>query len=137
MHTCYEECEMVKKIMVVDDNPDVIFSIKNGLEGIGSNSYEIIGAESGKKCIEILLSDQIPDIILLDIMMPDMSGWETFDKLKENDAWREIPVVFLTARTDRVAKNAGGFLGDDYIEKPFDIQDIQRRIEKLFEVRKK
>ena len=58
---------MVKKIMVVDDNPDVIFSIKNGFEGIKEKNYEIVGADSGKQCIELLMSNQIPDIILLDI----------------------------------------------------------------------
>jgi putative two-component system response regulator len=119
---------MVKKIFVVDDNPDVIFSVKNGLEAL-SEDYEIKGANSGEKCIEMLQTNT-PDLILLDIMMPGMSGWKTFDKIKENESWKEIPIIFLTARTDRVAKNAGGFLGDDYIEKPFEINDLKGRIEK-------
>ena len=119
----------MKKIMVVDDNPDIILSIKSGLEVVASD-YEIIGAESGEKCLE-LLESQTPDLILLDIMMPEMSGWETFDKLKGNASWGKIPVVFLTARTDRVAKNAGGFLGDDYIEKPFDADYLKGRIDKI------
>ncbi len=120
---------MVKKILVVDDNPDVIFSVKNGLESL-TDEYQIIGAESGKKCLE-LLETETPDLILLDIMMPEMSGWKTFDKIKENEAWRDIPIVFLTARTDRVAKNAGSFLGEDYIEKPFEIKDLKERIDKI------
>ena len=120
---------MVKKIMIVDDNPDIIFSIKSGLEVVEGN-YEIIGAESGEKCLE-LLETETPDLILLDIMMPEMSGWETFDKLKGNESWGKIPVVFLTARTDRIAKNAGGFLGDDYIEKPFEITELKRRIDEI------
>jgi len=120
---------MVKKIMIVDDNPDIIFSIKSGLEVVAGD-YEIIGAESGEKCLE-LLETETPDLILLDIMMPEMSGWETFDKLKGNASWGKIPVVFLTARTDRIAKNAGGFLGDDYIEKPFEIAELKRRIDEI------
>jgi len=120
---------MVKKIMIVDDNPDIILSIKSGLEFVASD-YEIIGAESGEKCLE-LLETETPDLILLDIMMPEMSGWETFDKLKGNASWGKIPVVFLTARTDRVAKNAGGFLGDDYIEKPFEIAELKRRLDEI------
>lgn len=68
-------------------------------------------------------------------MMPEMSGWETFDKLKENQSWRKIPVVFLTARTDKQAKDAGRFLGDDYIEKPFDINDVKKRVNKILENR--
>ena len=121
---------MVKKIMIVDDNPDIILSIKGGLEVI-ENDYEIISAESGEKCLELLKNNEIPDLILLDIMMPKMSGWETFDKLKENASWTKIPVIFLTARTDRVAKNAGGFLGDDYIEKPFEIAELKKRIDEI------
>jgi two-component system response regulator VicR len=120
---------MVKKIMIVDDNPDIIFSIKSGLEVVDGN-YEIIGAQSGEKCLE-LLETETPDLILLDIMMPEMSGWETFDKLKGNASWEKIPVVFLTARTDRIAKNAGGFLGDDYIEKPFEIAELKRRVDEI------
>ena len=125
----FEEIGMVKKIMVVDDNPDIILSIKSGLEVLAGD-YEIIGVESGEKCLELLEKDT-PDLILLDIMMPEMSGWETFDKLKENASWGKIPVVFLTARTDRVAKNAGGFLGDDYIEKPFEIAELKKRIDEI------
>jgi len=120
---------MVKKVMIVDDNPDIILSIKNGLEGSNCD-YEVLCADSGKKCLELLETDK-PDLILLDIMMPGMSGWETFDKLKENASWETIPVVFLTARTDRVARNAGGFLGEDYIEKPFELAELKQRINEI------
>lgn len=123
---------MAKKIMVVDDSPDVIFTLKHGLEDERKN-YEIIGAESGTKCLKLLEDNQLPDIILLDIMMPEMSGWETYDKLKENPLWMEIPIVFLTARTDRIAKSAGGFLGDDFIEKPFEIEEVKKRINKVLD----
>ena len=119
---------MVKKIMIVDDNLDVILSIKNGLED--SAEYKVIGAESGGKCLE-LLEVEMPDLILLDIMMPEMSGWETYDRIKENEAWRKIPLVFLTARTDKIARDAGDFLGEDYIEKPFEIDDVMERIDKI------
>jgi hypothetical protein len=81
------------------------------------------------QCLELLKNNQIPDIILLDIMMPKMSGWQVFYRLKENPSWKNIPVIFLTARTDEVAKNAGGFLGDDYIEKPFNREDLKKRID--------
>ena len=123
---------MAKRIMVVDDNPDVVFSVKNGLESI-SDEFFIQGVESGEKCLELLETEK-PDLILLDIMMPGMSGWKTFDKIKENDSWKGIPIVFLTARTDRVAKNAGAFLGEDYIEKPFEIHDLKLRIEKALKM---
>jgi len=120
---------MVKKILVVDDNPDVIFSVRSGLEDF-TKDYIVVGAESGEKCLE-LLKTEAPDLILLDIMMPEMSGWKTFDKIRENFSWRTIPIVFLTARTDSVAKNAGGFLGEDYIEKPFEIENLKERIDEI------
>jgi CheY-like chemotaxis protein len=121
---------MVKKIMIVDDNSDVITSVKYGLED-QTKEYQVIGADSGKQCLALLEHNQKPDLIFLDIMMPEMSGWETFEKIRENDAWRNIPVVFLTARTDNTAKKAGKLLGDDYLEKPFEIKDILNCINKL------
>ncbi|MCX6666429.1 MAG: response regulator [Euryarchaeota archaeon] len=125
----------MKTILIVDDNSDVILSLKSGLED-EPGKYQVIGAHSGHQCFELLKNNQIPDIILLDIMMPEMSGWEVYDKLKEDIAWRNIPVMFLTARTDRIAQNAGRFLGDDYIEKPFEISDIKSRIEKALTSKK-
>jgi CheY-like chemotaxis protein len=117
---------MKKRIMVVDDEPDQIYTIKQILD-----DCEVIGAESGMKCLEILKSNKIPDLIILDIMMPGLSGWETFERVRDNPEWKEIPIIFLTARTDRIARNAGRFLGNDYIEKPFDVEEFKRRVEKF------
>ena len=123
---------MKKKIMVVDDDSAVVLIVKSGIESIDKD-YEITTATSGKECLELLKNNKIPDIILLDIMMPEISGWEIYKKLKAHDMWRKIPVVFLTARTDRAARDAGGFLGDDYIEKPFIIPELKDRIDKILE----
>ena len=112
--------------MVVDDDTDIIYTIKEGL----NTEYEVISAESGKQCIQIL-ETEIPDIILLDIMMQDMSGWETFNEIREKPLLKTVPIIFITARTDEIAKDAGGFLGDDYIEKPFTISDLKVRIDRL------
>jgi CheY-like chemotaxis protein len=122
----------MKTVLVVDDNPDVINSLKIGLED-ATREYRILGAENGQKCLQLLKDNIVPDIILLDIMMPQMSGWEVFDRIKKDPSFSNIPIIFLTARTDRIAKNAGGFLGDDYIEKPFDITDLKRRMEIVFQ----
>jgi len=121
---------MVKKILVVDDDPGVIYTVKHGLEGLDSN-YEITTVNNGKKCLELLENNELPDLILLDIMMPDMSGWETYKKIKEIEIAKNIPVVFLTARTDRIAKDAGGFLAEDYIEKPFKVPELKERLDKI------
>jgi CheY-like chemotaxis protein len=120
----------MKKIMVVDDEPDQVYAIKKSLEKAGEK-YKIIPANSGEQCLEFLEKNQIPDLILLDIMMPEMSGWAVFDKLKDNATWEKIPIIFLTARTDEIAVNAGGFLGNDFIEKPFDTKDLMSRIDKV------
>ncbi|UCD13755.1 MAG: response regulator [Thermoplasmatales archaeon] len=119
----------MKKIMVVDDNPDHLHSIKQTLEKMGDD-YKVTCVSSGTRCIRSLENNEIPDLILLDIMMPEMSGWEILKILQENSLWKDIPVVFLTARTDDIAKSAGKFLAADYIEKPFDIEDLKERIDK-------
>jgi CheY-like chemotaxis protein len=121
---------MVKKIMVVDDDPGVIYTVKHGLEGY-SNDYQVITVSSGMQCLQMLEKGEIPDLILLDIMMPEMSGWETYKKIRETIGNVELPIVFLTARTDRIAKDAGGFLAEDYIEKPFKVPELKERIDRI------
>lgn len=123
---------MSKKIMIVDDNPSIIFSVKEGLELI-DDSYEIIGAESGEKCLELLKSGNLPDLILLDIMMPGMNGWDLFAELDNNTEWKKIPVVFLTAKTDAYSTGFGKLVSMDYIEKPFDLKDLKKRIDSILE----
>jgi len=120
-----------KKILVVDDEPDIALSLRVTFHDSG---YKIDYAENGEKCFEFLeKSPDKPDIIILDIMMPGMSGWDVLKKLKEEPSWKNIPVVFLTARLDYAAKNAGEFLGDDYILKPYDPEDLKKRITKILE----
>jgi len=61
---------------------------------------------SGKECLDLLEKNVKPDLVLLDIMMPGMSGWKLYEKIKNNPVLKSIPIVFLTARTDQMAKNA-------------------------------
>lgn len=119
---------MKKKIMVVDDDPDILLTVKNIFEHEG---YEVTIADSGNKCYEMLENNEIPDIILLDIMMPGMSGWMLSDRLKENTLWKDIPVVFLTVRTDSFAKKAGNSVCKEYIGKPFDVEDLKKKVDKI------
>ena len=121
----------MKKIMIVDDEQDQIFSVKTSFEQLYAKEYEIIPAESGKKCFELLEKNLKPDLIILDIMMPEMDGWEVFDKLKANQSWKNIPIIFLTARSDALAANAGAMIADDYIEKPIDIEELKSRIDNI------
>jgi CheY-like chemotaxis protein len=117
--------------MIVDDEADQQFTIKKIIENWHLN-YDFITANNGKECLDLLERNETPDLIIMDVMMPEMSGWQTYQKIKENELWREIPILFLTARTDEVAKNAGSFLGDEFIEKPIDSNLFKQKIEKLF-----
>ena len=118
-----------KKILMVDDEPGVIYTVKNGLELLDA-SFEVQAVDSGTKCFQEL-EKEIPDLILLDINMPEMSGWLVFDKIRDEKQWAKIPIIFLTARTDQIAKKAGGFMAEDYIEKPVDIKELKKRIDEL------
>ena len=118
---------MRRKIMVVDDEPDILFTVGQMLELSG---YEVIKAVDGKECLE-KLSEHTPDLVLLDIMMPEMSGWDVAAEIKENPEWSEIPIVFLTAKGDTMSIGMGSMTSEDYIIKPFDIEDLKQRINKI------
>jgi len=119
---------MKKKIVVVDDEPDVAYTVKSNLKNFDEN-YEIICVDSGEKCLELLKKDQIPDLILLDIMMPGMTGWEVFDKIKANKSWKNIHIIFVTG-TDKVAETARALLGDNFIEKPYKPRELKEKIDR-------
>ena len=118
---------MDEKILVIDDDSGLLTLLRLGLERDG---FTVITANSGKEGLRQAYETR-PDVIVLDVMMPGMDGWKVFDKLKENQEWKNIPVVFFTMRKDKVAEKAGMFLGEDYIEKPFEIMDLKRRIDKV------
>ena len=118
-----------KIIILVDDNPDVLYSVNEGLKSL-TKEYEMIGVQSGKECLE-LLKKQTPDLILLDIMMPEMDGWDVCAKIKSNKKTENIPIVFLTAKTDPISRGIGRMASADYIEKPFNIKDLKKRIDEV------
>jgi DNA-binding response OmpR family regulator len=117
----------MKKIMVVDDESDILFTVGQMLEMSG---YDVVKVDDGKKCLDEL-EKAIPDLVLLDIMMPEISGWDVAAKIKENPKWNDIPIIFLTAKVDTMSIDMGGLASEDYIVKPFDIKDLKERIEKI------
>jgi DNA-binding response OmpR family regulator len=127
---------MKKRILIVDDNPAIIFSVKNGLEE-EYDEFDVIGVEGGEKCFDFLSKEVKPDLILLDIMMPDINGWDVYATLQEKEEWKDIPIVFLTAKTDDYSKGFGKLVCDDYIEKPFSIEDLKNRIDAVLQKEKK
>ena len=105
-----------KNIMVVDDNPDIITIVKTILEGKG---YSVFSASSGAELLN-MLKVQNPDLIILDIMMPEMDGLEVLSRLKAMSETAKIPVILLTAKVQYEDVLGGYKLGADYyITKPF------------------
>jgi len=123
--------------MLVDDEKDQIYVIKTAFKKLYGKEYMIIPAESGEKCFELLQQNEIPHLILLDIMMPRMNGWEVFDRLRANPSWKDIPIIFLTARTDEFAEHAGVLIAEDYIKKPIEIKELKTRIDNILKIAKK
>lgn len=108
--------ETKKTIMVVDDNPDIITIVKTILEGRG---YTVFSASSGPELLN-MLPDHKPDLIILDIMMPEMDGLEVLTRLKGKTESATIPVILLTAKVQYEDVLGGYKLGADYyITKPF------------------
>lgn len=112
-------------VLVVDDTPENLAVITNLLK----NLYTVKIATSGKKALQIALSADQPDLILLDIMMPEMDGYETCRHLKENTETRDIPVIFLTAKSEMEDELQGFELGAvDYIMKPISPPIVLARV---------
>lgn len=113
------------KILVVDDEPDIPELVKLLLV---NEPYDFIAAFGGYEAIDMAISE-IPDMILLDIMMPDMDGYEVVKKLKESKVAREIPIIMVSAKSEVDDKIRGMELGiDDYVSKPFDMRELNARI---------
>jgi DNA-binding response OmpR family regulator len=121
------------KILIVDDEDDVLKSLKKGLENI-CETYDIKTAKDGKKCLNIL-NEETPDLILLDLLMPNMNGFEVWNILKENIKWRDIPIFIITAVDDPEFKKNAQDLDIVYIEKPFSITEIKNKIDNYFEAK--
>ena len=114
-----------KKIIIVDDNLSNLNLGRNMLK----DNYEVYPAPSAEKLFEIL-EKVTPNLILLDIEMPEMNGYDVIKKLKASDSLKEIPVIFLTSKTDEDSEIMGFDLGAaDYVSKPFSAPRLLKRIE--------
>lgn len=120
---------MVKRIMVVDDEENLVELVRAVLEQEG---FEVIGVNSGKECLDKLTKVK-PDLILMDMMMPVMTGREILEKIRKNPKTRDLKVAFLTVvRFSEIGKEELKDLGVcDYITKPFDNNDLVRRVRKI------
>jgi len=120
------------RIMVVDDEENIVLVIKIALE---MADYEVIEAKSGEECMDKLQKDGIiPDLILLDIMMPGISGYETCEKIRSDAKLRDIKIVMLTAKGQKGDAEEGLKAGaDDYIIKPFDPYELIEQVKDILE----
>ena len=116
-----------KKILIIDDEEDLSFFVKANLELAGA--YEVIVTANGKTGIKAAIQHK-PDLILLDIMMPKMNGFEVLEKLKGEHETLSIPVIMLTAKGDDESKlKASSRFNEDYIVKPVQIDILKSKIE--------
>ena len=119
---------MAKKVMVVDDNPDAVKLTQLMLEEHG---YEVIGLESGDQVLSRAPAEK-PDLIILDIMMPELDGYTVCRKLRAHPATASIPILVFSARSSPKDKEAGFQAGaDDYVTKPVVMTDLVNRVESL------
>lgn len=116
-----------KKVLVVDDEPDTLELVKLVLE---SGGFETQLAQSGMEALTQIQNIK-PDLVLLDIMMPDMDGWDVFRKIKEKDP--DIPIAILTAKAQNIDKLLGLHVlkADEYITKPFGKNELIQKVRKL------
>lgn len=115
---------MTKTILVVDDEKDIVDLLKYNLQKEG---FHIMTAANGKQALE--RAERKPDLILLDVMMPEYDGWEVLRRLRKNPATAGIPVIFLTAKDSETDEVVGLELGaDDYITKPVSIPKLIARV---------
>ncbi len=118
-----------KRIICIEDDQGIIDLIKLILNRRG---FEVTGAMGGREGLE-MMERSAPDLVLLDLMMPDMDGWEVYHQMKARDSMKNIPVIVVTAKAQNIDKVLGIHIAkvDDYITKPFSPQDLLDSIERV------
>ena len=119
---------MPKKILVCDDEPYILMALTDAVEMEG---YDCVTAINGKEALQ-KAREEHPDLIMLDIMMPFMDGYEVCRELKADPATRDIPVIMLTAKSQQLDINKGKDVGaDDYITKPFRPSTLRKKFNEV------
>jgi CheY-like chemotaxis protein len=118
-----------KRILCIEDDPEMIELIRLILERRG---FVVEGAEGGKAGLQAVLAT-LPDLVLLDLMMPDMDGWEVCQKMKADVATRHIPVIVVTASAQSIDREFGLHIArvDDYIVKPFSPKELLTSVDRV------
>ncbi len=127
------EINTTKHILCIEDEPEMIDLIRLILSRRG---FEVEGAAGGKEGLEKVRQNP-PDLVLLDLMMPDMDGWEVYQQMKATEKTKNIPVIVVTAKAQSIDKVLGLHIAkvDDYISKPFSPQELLNSVDKVFSQR--
>jgi DNA-binding response OmpR family regulator len=118
-----------KRVVYIEDEPEMIDLVRLILNRKG---FEVVGANGGREGVEAV-QRELPDLVLLDLMMPDMDGWDVYRQIKAEEAISHIPVIVITAKAQNIDKVLGLHIVkvDDYIAKPFSPQELIDSIEKV------
>ena len=118
-----------KRLAYIEDEAEMIDLVRLIL---GRSGYTVMGANGGREGIE-LIRNELPDLVLLDLMMPDMDGWEVYHQIKSEDLTRDIPVIVITAKALNIDKVLGLSIAkvEDYIAKPFSPQELLERVDQV------
>jgi two-component system response regulator VicR len=121
--------ESIKRVVYVEDEVEMIDLVRLIL---GRKGYEVIGADGGREGLDTIRKE-LPDLVLLDLMMPDMDGWDVYQQMKGEPSTRSIPVIIVTAKAQNIDKVLGLHIArvDDYISKPFSPQELIESVEKV------
>ncbi|WP_338765718.1 response regulator [Bernardetia sp. ABR2-2B] len=117
----------MKRILIADDEPNILLSLDFLMR---KNGYEVFIARDGKEAIEIIKNKK-PQAVILDIMMPEMDGYEVCQFIRNNDELRDTKVIFLSAKTQPADIEKGLTMADSYITKPFSTKDIVKEVKSL------
>jgi len=121
--------EKTRQVIYIEDEQEMIDLVRLILSRKG---FEVIGATGGRDGLD-LVRQKMPDLVLLDLMMPDMDGWDVYQQMKSDELTKEIPVIVVTAKAQSIDKVLGLHIAkvDDYISKPFSPQELVESVEKV------
>ena len=118
----------MQSILVADDDPTVVVALQHLLEQAG---FKVVVAQDGQEALEAM-DREVPDLLLLDVMMPRLSGYDVCESVRSRPAWRHVRILMLTARGGVIEARKGLALGaDDYMTKPFSTRELLDRIKAL------
>lgn len=121
--------ETTRQVIYIEDEEEMVDLVRLILSRKG---FEVIGATGGRDGLD-LVRQKMPDLVLLDLMMPDMDGWDVYQQMKSDELTKEIPVIVVTAKAQSIDKVLGLHIAkvDDYISKPFSPQELVESVEKV------